>query len=662
MASVKQTASNAFTAEFTADASKTITKDDIKVVAADGSSELAVKSVEFSADGKSATVTVFGNFVNATVYTVSCKDAKVELAAKVGAVAKVYIGTATAQQNIETPIEFTLFDADGIDVTPSVSLDTTCYVTITGDYSAAKLDKASKASITMNTVGAKADVTVTYNSNVSGATDVTGTQTVECVDTKVTQGAKLFATKANAPGNDVNANSNCAKFYLGLSDANVTLPVGTRLSTASTPKAVYFCAKDTKGDVISYDSYEVESSNDDVASATVNNGYDSGKFASIDVVANTVGSAQINVKATKNGKATYYTIPVFVTTVAEAATMEVSINKPTMSDVNDSAYSGQITAKLFDKDHNEVAGNFTYELKTTDANRQFAVSPTGEVTARGAEAKTYTIEVTGADNNNNTKTFIKRINVTVKALPDNKSALNLVYQIELDRTAIDENPSDKRDDSVTAKLYATYNGLFAGYVRDNGGDTPEGVNIAEGTVTGSATTMISGVTVSAEFGTLKFGTDADKGLIVTDGAAAINSTPGDTFKAVTVAAVTYDVATKTSAQLAKTGLYTIRYSYEQDGKATSKTRTVTVSNSVFVPSVTVTTRTVDSFTNNDIRAALKTDVDMNNKTSDYESISNPSPAYTSGDKWTVKTVDVVDNYTGGSWTFVVPINATFKTE
>lgn len=650
---VKQTASNAFAANFTADASKTITKDDIKVVAADGSSELAVKSVEYSADGKSAVVTLFGNFINNTVYKVSCKDATVELAAKVGAVARITIGTASAEQNIETPIEFTLVDADGIDVTPSVSLDTTCFVTVTGDYSAANVDKASKASLTMNTVNAKADVTVTYNSNVVGATDVTATQTVTCVDTKATQGTKLFVDS-----NNTNTNSTCAKFYLGLSSSEVSVAVG-----GNTPN-VYFCAKDSKGDVISYDSYEVESSNDDVASAALT--VTSGKYAKMTVTGNTIGATQLNVKATKNGKDTYYTIPVKVTTKAEAASMTVSIDRPTMSDVADPDYVGTITAKLFDKDGKEVGGNFTYTLKT-DATTPISISQDGSgkatVTAAGADEKTYTIEVVGADNNNNTKTFTKRITVTVKKLPTVRTALNLVYQIELSRTAIDENPADTSDDKVTAKLYATYNGLFAGYVRaDNAGSTS--VEIAEGSVGASSTTGISNVKVCAKFGTKTFNTT--NGFVTTGAAIALNdavgATAGETFTAVANNTLTFDVATKTSSDLAKTGLYTIEYSYTQNGKATSKTRTVTVSNTVFIPSVTVTTRTVDSLNSSDFIAALKTNVDMNNNTSDYVSINNPVTASVSSTKELVKSVEVVDNYSAGTWTFVVPVNATFKTE
>lgn len=622
---------------------------------------MAVKSVEYSADGKSAVVTLFGNFINDSVYKVSCKDTTVELAAKVGAVSRIDIHTASAEQNIETPIEFALVDADGIDVTPSISLDTTCFVTVTGDYSAANTGKASKASITMNKIGATADVTVTYNSNVTGAADVTATQTVNCVDTKATQGTKLFVND-----NKVNSKSNCAKFYLGLSSSEVSVEVGGYTND------VYFCAKDSKGDVISYDNYEVESSNDDVASATTT--VSTGKYAKLTVNGNTVGSTQLNIKATKNGKDMYYTIPVKVTSKAEAASMTVSIDRPTMSDVDDPDYAGTIKATLLDKNGDPVQGDFSFKVLTTvtsgdaikvDNNNVATASgkpASVKVTAVNAEEKTYTIEVVGADNNNNTKTFTKRISVAVKKLPT--GPLNLVYQIELNRTALDENPSDTGDDSVTARLYATYNGLFAGYVRaTSNGSTI--VDIAEGNVTPSTATAISNVKVCAKFGTDIFYTS--NGFVGVDAAGAINdvagNSAGDSFTAVKSGNVTYDVAKKESTSLAKTGLYTIEYSFKQNGKDLSKTRTVTVSNTVFIPSVTVTTRTVDNLNSPDFIAALKTNVDMNNNNvSTNASIVSVATTNLSTTKELVKTANVIDNYEANTWTFVVPVNATFKTE
>jgi len=246
----------------------------------------------------------------------------------------------------------------------------------------------------------------------------------------------------------------------------------------------------------------------------------------------------------------------------------------------------------------------------------------------------------------------------VKDLPatDDKGVkvpLKLTYQVELSSTKIDENPSVTSDDAITARLYATYNGLFAGYVRDD-----SGVTIAEGNVEATAATALSDLKVFAKFGTQEFAPGASGLVDASDSAATSVSESGDVFGAVASGAVTYDVATKTSNSLAKTGTYTVVYSFTQNAKEATITKTFAVSNSVFIPSVTVTTRNIDTLGESDIIAALKTNVDMNNNESEHESIANPAITSNTATKAVVKSVEVVDNYSN-NWTFVIPVNATF---
>ena len=598
------------------------------------------------------------------------------MAAKVGAVSRVAINTASAQQNVETPIDFSLFDADGIDVTPSINLDATCTVSVSGDYSTASIDKPSKATITMTEIGKEAEVTVAYNSNAAGAQDVTATQKVTCIDAVATTGSKLFATAKLADKKvnrfaTVDTDDDCAKFYLGLSDATV------KVAEDGTNSDVYFCAKDSKGDVISYESYEVESSNDDVASATAT--VTTGKFAKITVVGNKVGAAQVNVKATKNGKDTYYTIPVSVTPVLEAASMEVKINKSTMSNVADKDYKATIEAQLYDKEKNKIPGNFDFEVITTvsgtgisfdyvnkdDISESASNANPGKayVYANEALAKTYTIKVVGSDVNTG-KTIERKVNVVVKNL-DTSAPLNLTYQVELSRKTIDENPMDTTDDSVTARLYATYNGLFAGYVRKNA----NGYCVADPSANVEPKNDIHKIEAGAKFGTKVYSPNQD--VFGTSGAAigfAEIQEDGETYDAVKSGDVTYNVTDKTSDQLAKVGTYTIEYriydNANDEDKYTSKTNTVTVSNSVYVPTIAVTSRTVDSLSDADIIKVLKASVDMNNNTSDYASIVENSltVASESTTRKTIKSANVKDDYNTTTWTFVVPVNATFKTE
>ena len=670
LSTVAQTASNAFTATFTADASKTYTKDDIAVAAADGSNVLAVKSVEYSQDGLSAKVTVFGTFVNGTAYKVTCKDVTLDMTAKVGAVARVAIDTASAEKNVETPIEFKLFDADGIDVTPSVSVDTTCFVTVTGAYSAIDTSKASKSTITMSNVKDEAEVTVTYNSNENGAQDVTATHKITCVDAKVIDGTKVFATQKA----DLNPNNDCTKFYLGLSDASVDATVD------ALPTVTYFCAKDGNK-VLSYDSYEVESSNDDVATVDVTTGKDAGKFAEIKVYGHKEGSAQVNVKATKNGQAKYYTIPVSVKKVSELTQMNVSVTNPTMSNVNDTDYAGKVKVELLDQYKKKMDGTVSFTIKTaatTGSGLTFtkgnddktaslsttnAAGPSFEQAyyAQNAQAKTYTIEVTGADPRTG-KTIVRNINVTVKNidLTTVSDFSKLTYQIELSTATIDENPIDEAgwtktwDDATTAKLYATYNGLFAGYVRESA--------VGNVTVADQPAPQLKDVKVSATFGTTTYGSGDLFGT--PSPVASITATAGDKFNAVAASNVEWYSDATPNETLAKVGNYTIKYAITKtDNKTFEKTKTLSVKNSVVVPKVTVSSRTVDSLEDPDIKKVLATNVDMNNNDDDLSALTDIVKTETAANnKVTVKSALVKDKYHGVTWTFYVPINTTFKTE
>ncbi len=743
LTTVKQTAANAFTATFTTDASKKFNKDSFSVAAVDGSSVLSVKSVEFSADGLSAVVTLYTNFDNGTTYNVSCGTTTVPLTAAIGEVSKVIIHTDSAQENVKTPIEFTLFDANGIDVTPSIDLDSNCVVTITGTYSGANLDKASTAFITMNGVGTTADVTVLYNSNKVGAADITTTQTITCVDSKAVIGTKLFANTSN-----INNNSECAKFYLGLSSQEVDLEVG------STTDDVYFCAKDDNGDVISYDYYEVQSSNDDIMTVSIVSTEntlaetDSGKFARFMVNANRIGTAQINITAMKNGKMTKYTIPVAVTNINEAVKMDINVTRPIMSDVDDADYEGMIIPQLYDAKGNPVKGTFEYELVTKTSGTELQLKPTegnARYTAADAIAKTYTVKVTGADNKTG-KTFVKNINITVKALPVaadpsvvSGTGIKVTYQIETNNTAfnieagaVNENgsvPSDVKattsNTPVSTRLYATYNGLFAGYVRSSD------VDVENNAVTGSGITVAGGYTedpskgvikvhpdtelysanVLVRFGNLVFNTDSNllnnyKVIEEADDnyASMLESigTAEKTYRYVLDADSDNDIEygevgtlqnkyltkyngtiNRTYNEVGRSGLYVIEYELvynidhvaaqaKNDGstaKPVKKTQSFTITDKVVMPTVSVTSRKIYGTGLDDVKKNLTTNVDMNNNISEYESIigmydasGNDSIATTSKDtKLTVKYAEVEDNY-GKDWNFWVPINTTFTIE
>lgn len=374
--------------------------------------------------------------------------------------------------------------------------------------------KASKSSITMDTVGETAEITVTYNSNKVGAEDIEETVTVTCVDADATIGTKLYARSSVVGQNTL---SKSAKFYIGAATGPVTVEENSSIDD------LYFCAVDDNGDVISYDTYEVESSNDDVASA--NASVDTGKFAQITVVGNTVGEANVVVVATKNGAPTTYTIPVEVVKDGVLDKITAVATLPTITNAIDEDYSGSVTVKAYDTNGTDITENddvlITYETvnkETKEAQTVDGVSAltgatgfltnesSGKYTAYGAKGGQQTIEV-NVSQNDIVKT--KKVNITVKELPNtawdiaanaDQTGAKVTYAIELDKTSIDEKNLNTTKGVATARLKAMIGSDFAGYVRAAGA----GKGVAIGTGNGT-TEAIPGAKASVtNAGGLKF--------------------------------------------------------------------------------------------------------------------------------------------------------------
>lgn len=663
LSAVAQKASNAFDVTFTADASKAANKDNVKVTSADATAaEMSVKSVEFSKDGLTAHVTLFNNLKDGTAYNVVYDGVTVPFTAKVGEVATVAIKTASAEKDVPTKIEFTLLDANGIDVTPSANIDATCLVTANGTFTGSDFVKASKATITMGTVGDTADVTVTYNSNKAGAQDVTATQKITCVTNTATVGGAVFYQTAS----DVNATSQCGRFYNNKKSTIAT----AKLNGSSDP--VYFCATNTNGDAINYDSYTVESANEGIALATAS--VTSGKYAKIELTGIAAGKTQINITAEKNGVATYYTIPVEAKKAGVAASIKLTEKYTTMSDVDDSDYKNEIEAKLYDKDGNEVSGNYIFtDITKVATGHGITMTPSGNkasIVAAGANPQTYTIQVEGSDNVDGTK-FTKNISFTVKKL-DTSKPLALSYQVE-----VSDNFKGKispytvaSNAAVTTKLYATSNGLFAGYVRYN-----SGVKVAEGNVDATTATAIDTLHVGAKYGTILFtettGLTGAGDATATSGAAVAGTAAGAVFKIVSGTAINYE--TKDNDELARTGSYSVVYyvTYKDKTTVTKQiAKSFSIANDVVVPTVTVLSKTPDTLDASGVKDQLITNVDMNyaesnasiNVPNDTHKVATNIEYSSNGTRFTVRNVEVEDVYGDMTWTFVVPINTTFRAE
>ena len=551
LSDVKQTASNAFTATFSDDASKTVKKEDFTVEKTDKTATLAVQSLTFAADGKTATVKLASNMENGVKYNITCQKVTKELTAEIGEVAKVEILTTKAQQGKVTPIEFKLMDANGIDVTPAKNVDSTCQINVTGTYSSAEKDTPSKATITMTAVGDKAEVEITYDSGVKDAALVTAKGEIECVKAEAEKGTATFKTEG-----DLNSKSECEKFYKETSDKEVSVAEGVE-------KTVYFCAVNGTT-AVDYDKYEVESSDETKFSVSATK--DTGKYLKIVVTGNNAGTAAINVNASKYGVVTQYQIPVTVIKDELAVSMTAEIDRKEMSNSPDPDYEATITVKFYDAAGKEVTKDVAYSVEITNTSDKLSSASADGVTISGnkfkidatnaalsgdytkVKPKTYQLRVKGQDTVAD-RTFTKNLNVTVKKLPEKAftTGAAMDYKLEMAKTTVDEEAAVKNvaDGANKVRAYAECGGLFAGYV-DNAG------LIALDNIKATDATKIVNVGVAASYGNEYYKDATDNGQCDLVYSNSYNSTPGTPYTRTTAKmtlpagagnrSVTYNVA------------------------------------------------------------------------------------------------------------------------
>ncbi len=651
LSEVKQTASNAFTAVFSGDVSKTVTKDSFTIEKADKTLKIPALKADISADGKTVAVTLADNMEDGAKYNITCQNTTKELTASVGAVTKIEILTTKAQQGKKTPIEFRLMDANGIDVTPAKNIDATCLLDVTGTYSSAQKDTPSKATITMDKIGDKADVKITYDSGIKDAQPVSATGTIECVKAEAEKGTGIFRTTTT-----VNGKSKCAKFYLNReSDKEVSVTTGKETT-------VYFCALgSTVTEAVSYDKYEVKSSNEDVCGVTATK--DTGKYLEIKVSGNSVGSSSLIVTATKYGVPTSYVIPVTVIKDNLAVKMEASIKTidaqadgqttVTMSDSPDTDYKATISVKFYDEAGKDVTTDTVWdaEIKNDSTDKYeknvdgITVTPSASTAdvkvGTGAKEKTYLIRVSGQDKNAST-VLSKTLRINVKKLP--KEALNatgskMTYRLASEKQSLD------MDSNTTTEIrgYATCGSLFAGYLSANG-------EIAKNQV--HASNPISDVQVAVKYGTEYYqGSAAGLELTsanqlegktvstVTMGAINLHATARSvkvkTVGATTCGAIIFngsdtfqkngyivktDGKTIDNSTWAKPGRYDIKLVYTEKGKTLTEDNYFQVTRPGYAPTVITASRKVGDLTAEKVIEQLSTDVDLNNDTGSNQSI------------------------------------------
>jgi len=156
---VKQTSDVALNLTFNAEV-KDIKASDLALKNSATNAVQAIKSVKVSDDGKVVTVTTYVPFTDKAEYTLTYDKKDYKLAASVGAVSSIVIKTTQVAFGTDSAIEYSLFDANGIELTNYDSSKITVDVDTTGGY---KTGTTTSPKINLFAKGNTAAVTVTYH-------------------------------------------------------------------------------------------------------------------------------------------------------------------------------------------------------------------------------------------------------------------------------------------------------------------------------------------------------------------------------------------------------------------------------------------------------------------------------------------------------------------
>ncbi len=543
-----------------------VTKDDIKVNATDGTITVPVTNLDWAESGETAKATLAIALTNEKEYEVVYGESSVTLTALIGEVASIGITTVEAEVNIDTKIDFVLFDAAGVDVTANEDIANRITIEVSGDTSGYSVTNPKEATLRMDTIGNEAEVTVTYTPEDTTKAPISEVQTVKCVPAKETKGTGVFAV---AEGKNVNKNSGAAKFYRGLA---VT---GIALDEDETEDNIYFYAKDEKGAAISYEEYSAKASDEDVLSVSVD--VSEGKYAKLGATGLKVGNSSIVISAEKNGVTSTYIIPVTVRKAGKIKSVKLTTSRTTMTNAIDDRYDGKIEATVYDSNGEDITGvcdiNFEHSESTKVGKDSIAfdaladelgangfdytsAGPVCVYTADGAKSGKYVINVTASDPNGDTATA--QTTITVQALStdiwnieDNQKAgksAAITYDTEMSASSVDEAD----DKTLTVRMRALAGSKFVGYVNNDG---TIGTGAGAGAYVPSsaeAGNIVFTANVDANFNGIKFTTsESDAGT--PEVPATLVKTVGPAHVKVTATGETGAAVSEKAFNVAKTG-------------------------------------------------------------------------------------------------------------
>lgn len=441
MTGAAQTTANKVVAVYSGNAKNLVKKTDFTIRNSAGAKN-EVKSMEFSDDGTQVTLTTYDLLKDGTTYTVSDGTSSYDVKASVGKPVALKILTTKVIVGKETPIEYALCDANGIDVQAAYPGEITYAEKITNGY------RTKDNKLYMTTVGDTGTITLTYKCSSDPTLTFTTTGTVVCVAANTSASTNLTLTDSeNTP------NYSAA----GYKD--------NHKAASGSNYYVHFRALDTDNSEIKYDSIKFESSDPDTL--VINQGKNN--VARATAIKN--GTVNIIVTATYARQDYTYVYEITVSEPSYLAGLSASQTQITMSNAGVYGYKGYINIDAKDQyGQNFALNNETASIVENGTNKANMVTYDAatkrlviDAANRATGAYNYTLTLTV----NGHKAAVS-VTVIVQTPPYNGASS---YRIDMNQPVIDlaVSSGDKAEELVNTKgtsvRVAEYRGgVFYNYV------------------------------------------------------------------------------------------------------------------------------------------------------------------------------------------------------
>lgn len=226
ISSLKQQSLNKVAISFNSDVSKTLTVSDFTATNKTTLIRQDIKALSFSADGMTAYLEMYLDFVNDNVYEISCKEMTESFTAAIGPVASVEVNGTSITYGTATAVKVTLYDANKVDVTTETNL---ANLDISADYG---YYDASAGTLILFNVGDRATVTAVYHTYTY---DSTGSEiTYTGIGSFVAVDAAPVSLKGLVSNVGTSENWNHTNMYVALNDFNYQLFAKATYSDDST--------------------------------------------------------------------------------------------------------------------------------------------------------------------------------------------------------------------------------------------------------------------------------------------------------------------------------------------------------------------------------------------------------------------------------------------